>query len=153
VQQLCAEGQSLSEALPQLTERLTLIEVEIARLTPEIAASRREVADIMVTRDPVKRGLLLIKQRDGLRERKASLTAAKAAKPGDRPRLEVSSTAAHEFARKVSGVLTAWQFPGQRHVSFDEGTFDLKIDGKHRRDNGKGVRAITHAAFKAALLL
>jgi hypothetical protein len=53
----------------------------------------------------------------------------------------------------VSKVLTAWQFPGERHVSFDEETFDLKIDGKRRRDNGKGVRAITHAAFKVALLL
>ena len=68
-------------------------------------------------------------------------------------RLEVSSTAVHEFAQMVSKVLTAWQFPGDRHVSFDEETFDLKIDGKRRRDNGKGVRAITHAAFKVALLL
>src|SRR6185437_8137647 len=44
-------------------------------------------------------------------------------------------------------------FPGQRHVTFDDATFDLKIDGKNRKDNGKGVRAITHAAFKVALLL
>ena len=44
-------------------------------------------------------------------------------------------------------------FPGKRHVSFDEATYDLRIDGKHRRDNGKGVRAITHAAFKVALLM
>ena len=29
----------------------------------------------------------------------------------------------------------------------------LRIDGKPRRDNGKGVRAITHAAFKVALLM
>jgi hypothetical protein len=38
-------------------------------------------------------------------------------------------------------------------VSFDEGTYDLRIDGKNRRDNGKGVRAITHAAFEVALLM
>jgi hypothetical protein len=50
-------------------------------------------------------------------------------------------------------VLKAWHFPGDCHVSFDEPTYDLKIDGKLRRDNGKGVRAITHAAFKVALLL
>src|SRR3546814_16286533 len=30
--------------------------------------------------------------------------------------------------------------------------FDLIIDGKRRRNNGKGVRAIPHAAFKVALL-
>jgi hypothetical protein len=53
----------------------------------------------------------------------------------------------------VSKVLEEWQFPGNRHVSFDDGTYDLRIDGKHRRDNGKGVRAITHAAFKVGLLV
>jgi hypothetical protein len=45
------------------------------------------------------------------------------------------------------------EHPGNWHVSFDEGTYDLRIDGKNRRDNGKGVRAITHAAFKVALLM
>ncbi len=153
VQQLYTEGQSLREALPKLIDSLTDAEAEIARLTPEIAASRRQVTEIMTVRDHVKRGLSLIEQRNGLLERKTSLAAAKAAKAGDRPRLDLSSTAAHEFAQSVSAVLTAWQFPGQRHVSFDDSTFDLKIDGKHRRDNGKGVRAITHAAFKVALLL
>jgi hypothetical protein len=51
--------------------------------------------------------------------------------------------------------VTNWpeRFPGSRHVSFDETTYDLTIDGKLRRNNGKGVRAITHAAFKVALLL
>jgi hypothetical protein len=56
----------------------------------------------------------------------------------------------HEFAQTVSTILTEWHFPGDRHVSFDEVTFDLRIDGKARKDNGKGVRA---AAFKVALLL
>jgi hypothetical protein len=72
---------------------------------------------------------------------------------GDRPTIGVTSTAAHEFSQFVSKVLKAWHFPGDCHVSFDEPTYDLKIDGKLRRDNGKGVRAITHAAFKVALLL
>ena len=34
-----------------------------------------------------------------------------------------------------------------------EKKYDLIIDGKLRTDNGKGVRAVTHAAFKVALLL
>src|SRR3546814_19941989 len=43
--------------------------------------------------------------------------------------------------------------PGECQTFFDiEGDFDLIIDGKRRRNNGKGVRAITHAAFKVALL-
>jgi hypothetical protein len=50
-------------------------------------------------------------------------------------------------------VLTEWGFPGKKQVAFDLSTYDLIIDGKERRNNGKGVRAITHAAFKVALLL
>ena len=107
----------------------------------------------MAARDRVKRGLSLIGQRDGLRTRKAAVEAAKVVPAGDRPQFGVSSAAAHDFAQTVSRVLTAWRFPGKRHVSFDEVTCDLKIDGKLRRDNGKGVRAITHAAFKVGLML
>jgi hypothetical protein len=58
-----------------------------------------------------------------------------------------------DFAQTVSKVLTEWQFPGDRRVSFDDGGYDLRIDGKRRRDNGKGVRAVTHSAFKVALLM
>lgn len=153
VQQLYAEGRSLSAALPKLTAELRSVEAEIAKRSPEATAARRRVSEIMAARDRVKRGLSLLEQRDGLRVRKAAVEAAKAAQPGDRPRFEVSSTAAHDFAQMVSRVLTAWRFPGKRHVSFDDATCDLKIDGKLRRDNGKGVRAITHAAFKVGLML
>ena len=153
VQQLYIEGQALGNALPDLASRLQTTEARIAEATPQVAASRTKLTTIVSTRDRVKRGLSLIEQRDGLKERKASLEATKAARAGERPNQDVSSTATHDFAQVVSRVLAAWKFPGKRHVSFDDATFDLKIDGKHRRDNGKGVRAITHAAFKVALLI
>jgi hypothetical protein len=50
-------------------------------------------------------------------------------------------------------VLKEQKFPGDCQVAFDETLFDVKIDGKARKSNGKGVRALTHAAFKLALLL
>lgn len=153
VQHLYTEGQSLSVTLPGLTAQLKEVEAEIARRSPEATAARRRVSEIMATRDRIKRGLSLIEQRDGLRARKAAIEAARAAPVGERPQSGLSSTAAHEFAQTVSKVLTAWRFPGRRHVSFDEATCDLKIDGKLRKDNGKGVRAITHAAFKVGLML
>ena len=153
VQQLYTEGQALMEALPKLTSRLQKIEGEIAAATPQVSASRTKLTTIVAARDRVKRGLSLVEQRNGLMERKASWEKARVARPGERPNLDVNSTASHDFAQVVGQVLTAWEFPGKRHVSFDDATLDLKIDGKHRRDNGKGVRAITHAAFKVALLL
>src|SRR3546814_18501745 len=65
----------------------------------------------------------------------------------------LSTSVAQDFANEVSTVLRAWRFPGECQTFFDiEGDFDLIIDGKRRRNNGKGVRAITHAAFKVAIL-
>lgn len=78
---------------------------------------------------------------------------AKATPKADRPVLAVAGSITHEFSQIVSGVLEQWGFPGEHHVSFDDETYDLKIDGKARVANGKGVRAVTHAAFKVALLL
>ena len=153
VQQLYAERVTLAEELPKLATRLEETEGELARLSPKAGAARRNVTEIMTVRDRVKRGISLAEQRDSLRARLQALGAIKPASTADRPKLGVTSTVAHDFVQTVSEVLTAWHFPGARHVSFDEATYDLKIDGKLRRDNGKGVRAITHAAFKVALLL
>jgi hypothetical protein len=97
--------------------------------------------------------LALIAQKAALQKRKEEITAMRAPSKSERPKLEVPGSAVYEFTQTVSNVLSEWQFPGNRHVAFDEATFDLRIDGKLRRDNGKGVRAITHAAFKVGLLL
>ena len=107
----------------------------------------------MTVRDWVKRGISLANQLAAYRAKLKSLNNLRPTSNADRPKLGVTSTVAHDFAQTVSKVLKAWQFPGDCHVSFDDATHDLKIDGKLRRDNGKGVRAITHAAFKVALLL
>ncbi|USQ74647.1 hypothetical protein NF552_25635 (plasmid) [Roseomonas mucosa] len=153
VQQLHAEQIALRDELPALTVRLEKTERVLTELAPAMTEANRKVTEILTVRDRVKRGLSLLDQRASLQARRDALANARRERPTDKTRLEVSSTAVHEFAQTVSRVLTAWRFPGNRHVSFDEETFDLKIDGKRRRDNGKGVRAITHAAFKVALLL
>src|SRR6516162_3498262 len=116
------------------------------------ARSPRGVNEILSVRDQVQKRLSLIEQRASLQDRREQLTTLRPPSRSERPRLDVPGTAVHEFAQTVSAVLTEWRFPGDRHVSFDEVTFDLRIDGKLRKDNGKGVRAVTHAAFKVALV-
>ena len=109
-----------------------------------------------MTRKPlncVKTGLSLLDQKKGLLSKRIKAEKAKSVSKKDKPKLELSGTLAHEFCGVVAKVLTEWQFPGRRHVSFDAKTYDIRIDGKLRIDNGKGVRAITHAAFKVALLI
>ncbi len=91
-------------------------------------------------------------RKEQLERQKARLEAARQERPKSNYVGGLTTQSAQEFADEVSVVLDAWDFPGQRRVTFDLETYDIIIDGKRRRDNGKGVRAITHAAFKVALL-
>jgi hypothetical protein len=153
LENLHREGTQTETALSDLDQMLRAVEAELNQLAPAADTAKQRVDDILVVRDQVRRGLSLLEQRRTLQVRRDELAALKPATRAERPKLGVPSTVAHDFAQTVSKVLEEWQFPGRRHVSFDETTYDLRIDGKHRRDNGKGVRAITHAAFKVALLL
>jgi hypothetical protein len=95
----------------------------------------------------------LLAQRDRLIKQVEQIEASEPPKRDATIQRGLSTETAKAFADVVSGVLSAWGFPGERHVVFDLATYDLIIDGKERRNNGKGVRGITHAAFKVALML
>jgi len=153
VSDLHAERAELDTLLESLSRALSLAETQLEQLTPAATETQQRVDELSTLRDRVNKGLSLLAQRLSLQVRREELAMLKPASKADKPRLGVSSTTAHAFAQTVSQVLEEWQFPGKRHVSFDEQTYDLRIDGKQRKDNGKGVRAITHAAFKVALLL
>ncbi|UOO90248.1 AAA family ATPase [Vitreoscilla massiliensis] len=64
----------------------------------------------------------------------------------------VSTAQADLFCREVEVLLREWHFPGLDHVSFSESDQDVVISGHARKSHGKGIRAITRAAFNLALL-
>jgi hypothetical protein len=55
------------------------------------------------------------------------------------------------FETSIEKLLRNWKFPGIGRVLFDLKSRDIEIDGKPRANNGKGVRAILHAAFSISL--
>ena len=57
-----------------------------------------------------------------------------------------------EFSHEVESRLKAWNFPNIDHVSFSETDYDVIISNRRRGSHGKGVRAITHAAFSLSIL-
>ena len=67
--------------------------------------------------------------------------------------LNLSNSEAHELSIVVKQVLKAWNYPGADAVHFEKGDQDIVVDGKRRRDNGAGVRALLHAAFKIGVLI
>ena len=56
------------------------------------------------------------------------------------------------FAKAVQRRLEAWKFPNLDRVTFDKQDWDIVISGRNRSSHGKGVRAVTHAAFTLSLL-
>src|ERR1019366_6736947 len=57
-----------------------------------------------------------------------------------------------QFATTVENILREWSFPEIDRVVFDTKAEDIVISGKARKDNGKGYRAITYAAFMIGVL-
>jgi hypothetical protein len=66
--------------------------------------------------------------------------------------VDLSTSTADKFAALVQEILAAWHFPNIDRVHFDTRIRDLVINGKSRIAYGKGLRAITQAAFTLGLL-
>ena len=150
---LHAERGLLESGFPELLARLERTEIEIAELLPQVDETRRTLGEVLTARDRTRQGLTLRDQKQNLLDKRKEAESLKTVLKEDKPKLDIPGAIAHDFCKVVSGVLTEWQFPSERHVSFDEKTYDIKIDGKLRINNGKGVRAVTHAAFKVAMLI
>jgi hypothetical protein len=65
---------------------------------------------------------------------------------------DVSASDVDMLAQEAERRLRAWNFPALDRVTFSETDWDIVISGRRRASHGKGVRAVTHAAFTTALL-
>ncbi len=65
---------------------------------------------------------------------------------------DVGTHQTEQFSREAEAILRAWHFPNLDRVTFSDKDQDLVISGRSRDSHGKGVRAITHAAFNVAIL-
>jgi hypothetical protein len=68
------------------------------------------------------------------------------------PPASFDTAATEQFSRVVEDLLHSWNFPQLGSVTFSEKYCDIVIDGRVRSSHGKGVRALTHAAFTLGLM-
>jgi hypothetical protein len=152
---VASNAAELAEATAGAEERgaeLTSLDQELAdSLRPRVAAATAAFRGAeRLVRDG-ERTLQLIRYEDELRSRLA--VAEKPVRRVERlPSPKVSSGEAEGFARKAETLLEAWHFPEGGRVTFSEQDQDLVIGARHRASYGKGVLALTHAAFSLALL-
>lgn len=153
VRHLGREAQNFDSLMPKIHEDMRKLEEDIQALRPGLADRRTTYAELVEKRASIRAILSVWDQLADLQARREELEKVPEGE-GSEPQetADLSSTTLDQFARQVEQLLKAWNFPDADRVYFDQTDRDLVINGKRRSSRGKGMRAITHAAFTVGLL-
>jgi prefoldin subunit 5 len=154
ISELHREGTSFDRRMPTVVQELEEISGQVDRLiAPKLAKLRSSYSEFADKRSEVREALALLATVQDMERRLADLGKGQ----NDRTQTvvaqgDIPASVAESFAQSVEAILNAWHFPEAGRVFFDAKTRDLVIAGKQRVARGKGLRAITHAAFTLGLL-
>lgn len=122
-------------------------------LAPALSAARTEHSRLLERRAEVRQAISLRDRIADLREKRMVIeTALSTAGPTREERPGLPPAAVQKFSAGVEALLEAWLFPHEKPVYFDEKSQDLILGNRRRGEQGKGLRALTHAAFSIGLL-
>ncbi|MGE0315736.1 MAG: AAA family ATPase [Lautropia sp.] len=154
VRNLERESVSFDRRLPSVVQELESISDAVEELiAPRLSTLRKSYSDFADKRAEVREALALYATVQDMERRRADLEkGAEDEKAGTLANADIPTTVTHSFAKTVENILSGWHFPEAGDVYFDSKTRDLVIAGKSRSAFGKGLRAITHAAFTLGLL-
>jgi predicted nucleic acid-binding Zn-ribbon protein len=155
VRNLVREGASFDRKMPAIAEELDQISDSVDRLiSPKLSKLRASYSEFADKRGEVREALALYATVQDMERRRTDLEkgTVEDGKAGVLANADIPTTVAHSFAKTVEAILTDWHFPEAGDVYFDAKARDLVIAGKSRSAFGKGLRAITHAAFTLGLL-
>lgn len=154
IRDLTREGASFDRRMPAVVDELKEISGQVDQLiAPKLARLRSSYSEFADKRGEVREALALLTTVQDIERRRADLErgqderGASTVAQGDIP-----TSVAEGFAQCVETILKTWHFPEGGRVFFDAKSRDLVIAGKQRIARGKGLRAITHAAFTLGLL-
>lgn len=123
-----------------------------ATLKPNLKRLLNAYRESQETKDSVKRAIELqdrLREYEGLVEEVAQKEKSGAEASGD---YVLPAKGIDEFSLEVEKRLKAWNLPNAGRITFSEVDWDIIISGRRRASHGKGVRAITHAAFSLGVL-
>jgi hypothetical protein len=149
------EAASFSRRLPKIEEQAVDLFSQIQQfVAPNLRELRNTYGEFAEKRGEVREALAIYNTLSNLEDRKAKLEAEleSGANPSNHADTGLSTTTVDQFAALVLEILTKWHFPSVERVHFELKTRDLVINGKNRVSFGKGLRAITQAAFTIGLL-
>ena len=150
---LRAEGVGLVRTITALEGDIEGFDADILEARKTEVSARDVYQTYASARATIQNVIDLFDHRAALNERHKELAAESTKREGDALAVGPDPTVAFKFGETVKAVLTAWQFPDADKVQFDLSANDVTVAGKPRAANGKGVRAILHAAFNVSLFV
>jgi len=132
---------------------LTAVSAELRGLMERhVDVAAKKVDDLRARAEACRKAIELLERVRELEELLEEANKPKKKEKTDVAGAAVSTAQADPFSKEVEALLKAWHFPDLDRVSFSENDQDVVISGRARKSHGKGVRAITRAAFNLALL-
>jgi predicted nucleic acid-binding Zn-ribbon protein len=149
------EATAFERRLPKIEQQAAGLSDQIQQIVaPNLRELRNTYGQLADKRGEVREALGLHRTLKDLEDRKTKLEGKADAGGGNSNLVDVglSTTTVDKFAALVLQLLKDWHFPNVERVHFDLRARDLIINGKNRTSFGKGLRAITQAAFTIGLL-
>ncbi len=171
------EGKKIELKMQDLADTIRISESEIKTLTNEINNIDNELKNIEVLIDselkPIKQSLheklrsliklknieqeILMKENDrtSYNIEKATLELELLNKSkNETDDVSIEHNSIHSFCKTVEFILKEWKYPNLTKVEFNSNhrIYDIEISGRRRNSHGKGVRALSYAAFTIGLL-
>lgn len=175
---VAAEMGKISDDATELKASIEIAEAEIAKLELRVAGledalgtKRDEREESRSVEMDARRIFLAAAKRvekleaDGiLRERlkaleerrsklEAQSIASRALSPDLAKHLGLTGLEAKGLDKVILNVLKAWNYPEVETVHYVPTLGDIQVNGMDRKDNGAGVRAVLHSAFKVGVML
>lgn len=142
-----------ADDLNSVENSINNLDLDINNCLSNLSIQQESINNLFSQRDFLRQGLDILEQKKRYTRKLIAVEESSKPKKHEKPNLELSPNDLKEFSDIVSDVLMEWKFPGSNDVVFDLKNFDLLIDEQERVSNGKGVRALTHTAFKVATVL
>lgn len=123
------------------------------KLEPSVNKIKNQLSKLYDSKKDIEITLGLIEQLDELKELKEqAVQDLKPTKKAVKVQTGVQAAEINDLLKLIEAQLTAWGYPEIDRIGFSEDLQDITIGAKNRKDQGKGYRAITHAAFIISLM-
>jgi hypothetical protein len=117
----------------------------------DLAPKDQELTELLATRSNVEKEIATHEQIERLELLRGDFAVL--AEPAESNGRDVSTHELAALGAQIATLLAAWGVPDSTTVDFDRETFDLIVNGQARRNRGKGIRAVFHAAYTLGLAL